>query len=100
MNSLNGYNSANRPFQNDKWTPILDTFNEWMELGDYRFGQLHCPFYGCPLWGLNLEYHAFKVEIGFVCLGFWNPTLTSCLSCMTTCFSFRDSRSCNQLCSD
>jgi hypothetical protein len=70
-----------------------------MQLGDYRFGQMHCQLAeGCPDWGLKNEYHLFKTDIGIVCMGFWDPILISCSRCMNTCISCPDAKSCNQFC--
>ncbi len=96
--SLNGYNANNRPYPTDKWTPILDRFNDWMQIGDTRFGVLHCGGYGCPSWGVNKVNLPHNSDIGVVCLGYWNPSYTSCLSCMATCFSCPNNSSCNEFC--
>jgi hypothetical protein len=58
MISLNGYSPSNTVFQKDVWTPVLDSYNDWMSIGNakpaIRFGQLHCNLLGiCPSWGLE-----------------------------------------------
>jgi hypothetical protein len=100
MFTVNGYTAANRPYANDKWTPVLDTYNDWMQIGDSRFGTMHSSIAGYPGWGTTTVAHSFKIDTGFVCLGYWNAAFTSCLSCMNTCFSCANSSTCNQLCSE
>jgi hypothetical protein len=100
MISLNGYSTSNLPFSYDKWQPIIDTYNDWLQLGDIRIGQLHCQNHGCPSWGENNGYGKFKEEVGIVCLGYyyWNPSYTSCISCMNTCSICVNGSSCIQYC--
>ncbi len=59
MFSYNGYNASNPTFSSDFWAPVLDTFNYWMELGDFRIGLLHCSF-GCPPWGLDNQLNGVR----------------------------------------
>jgi hypothetical protein len=35
MISLNGYSSSKTVFQKDVWTPVLDSYNDWMSIGNY-----------------------------------------------------------------
>jgi hypothetical protein len=53
---------------------------------------------GCPEWGLTNNYYPWKVEIGFVCMGYWNPSTTSCNICMNICYSCDKESSCNKFC--
>ncbi len=74
-----------------------------MQLGDDRFEKMHCDvannYGGCPNWGLNRELVNPRIEIGFVCVGYWNPSMDNCLSCMNICYSCADGSSlCNQFC--
>ncbi len=95
---VNGYTATNRPFPTDRWIPVKDTYNDWMELGDDRLGVMHCARYGCPSWGIAAYINKSSYEYyGYVCLrGYWNPDRTTCISCMNICFSCADATSCNQ----
>ncbi len=66
--SQNGWNSGNTPFQYDKWQPISDSYNDWMQLGNQgAFSQIHCINHGCPSWGTANNYGQYKQTIGYVC---------------------------------
>jgi hypothetical protein len=51
MISLNGYSQSNLPFPSDVWCPVMDKYNDYMELGDSRLGVMICVLAGCPSWG-------------------------------------------------
>jgi hypothetical protein len=75
MINLNGYSPSNLPFPQDFLTPVFDTYNDWMQLGDSRIGTLHCGLpVGCPFWGPTNDYGAGRLYIGLVCLDsyYWN----------------------------